>query len=176
MRWSGTERSWSSLFSKGRGININNSTSYSWSIESCTDSINTMYQVHSKYLWIYHKLLSSRRSESDFPFPFPPISPLHFTALLCSALLHAMPPRKTLRKSAETPPQPPPPAPEEIEPIASTSTSTSTSNDLQGEEEKQEQLDSSSNTTGMDRMTKMKQLRQRMVSHTTHYTSSRTNS
>ncbi|GAA5842392.1 hypothetical protein JCM5353_007098 [Sporobolomyces roseus] len=74
-----------------------------------------------------------------------------------------MPPRKTLRKSAETPP--PPPAPEEIEPIASTSTSTSTLNDLQGEEEKQEQLDPEitiSSAAGMDRMTKMKQLRQRM--------------
>ena len=80
-----------------------------------------------------------------------------------------MPPLKTTRTKAA-----PPAAPEEIEsshsePIASTSKSTTT-DDLEGEEEKDEQLGQVPREGGgeasgsIDRIAKMKQLRQRMVS------------
>ena len=81
-----------------------------------------------------------------------------------------MPPRKTTRTKAA-----PPPAPEEIEsshsePIASTSKSTTTDDVEEGEEEKEEQLGQVPQEGGgeasgsIDRIAKMKQLRQRMVS------------
>jgi pyruvate/2-oxoacid:ferredoxin oxidoreductase alpha subunit len=58
-----------------------------------------------------------------------------------------MPPRKGKEVA-------PPPAPEEVE----------TSDDIHGEEEKLQSANETSNNTVQDRMTKMKQLRQRMVS------------